>query len=114
MEERDLLEQLVQSLSSLNGSDQLGGYLNSLAVEYNLRMEAMGLPTIQYCKKYDIKVTYDQDENNLAITDATSGSLILVIEDANDKLEPLDLICDTTLLSYIEEYYTDELEEHFS
>ena len=44
--EREVLELLVARLSMYNQGDMLEGYLNPLAEEFNERLEALGLPTI--------------------------------------------------------------------
>lgn len=50
---REVLEQLVLALTTYNQQDMLGGYLNQLAEEFNQRLEALGLPTLDYVEADD-------------------------------------------------------------
>jgi len=112
MEERDLLASLIDSLSNLN-ADSEDGILNAIAVEYNLRLESLELPTLDYSTQYPISVSYDEDNDKIVVTDTKPGDVILVIEDASNELDTGDLICKTTILHYVENHYEDELVEYF-
>jgi len=50
---RELLEELLERLSMYNQGDMLEGYLNPLADEFNERLEALELPTIEEVEERD-------------------------------------------------------------
>lgn len=51
--QRDLLEALVRELNDCNSSEQLNGYLDYLAREFNRDLAGWGLPLLEVCPTSD-------------------------------------------------------------